>query len=269
MLKLTKGKISMGLDIMREIRNWPSIFLNYFKIIHNKFLIFCFRNGLTIKVRNIENKRDSSGIGMVWEVFIRRNYNPKGFEINEKDTVIDIGANIGIFSLYASKKAKFGKIYSYEPFDVHYKRFKDNIKINNANNILGFNLAICGENCKRDLFISEQSSGMHSLIINKDSKTKVSIDCITLKDVFEQNNIKRCDFLKIDCEGSEYEILYTSPKSVLSKIKKISLEFDTIDKEKKNGPELKKFLEKNGFDVAIRGEKNKQGIIHAKNKFLR
>jgi FkbM family methyltransferase len=231
---------------------------------HNKFLTFKFRKGSIIKIRNIENKEDTSGLGMIWEIFIRRNYTPRGFEINLKDTVIDIGANIGIFSLYASKIAKEGKIYSYEPFNIHYKRLSDNIQLNNLKNIFSFNLAVCEKKGKKDLFISNQSSGMHSLVFNNDSKEKISISCTTLKDIFKENKIKECNFIKIDCEGSEYNILYNSPKNVLNKIKKIALEFDNIDKEKRNCLQLKKFLEQNGFEVKIRGAQQHQGILYAK-----
>jgi len=263
MLNYIFGRINMSIDILRNIRNWPFIFLNYFKIIHSDYLMFRFRKGLVLNIRNIKNKGDTSGLGMVWEILIKKNYTPNGFEIHNTDIIIDIGSNIGVFSLYASKLAKEGEIYSYEPFNTHYSRLNENIKINNCKNIHAFNLAVCDKKGKRDLFISNQSSGMHSIIFKKNSKEKMSINCTTLKDIFKENKIKQCDLLKIDCEGAEYDILYNSPASILKKVKKIALEFDNID-EKRNSLELKRFLENKGFSVRINGEIEKQGILYAK-----
>jgi len=255
----------MGLIIAENIKTWPNIFLNYFGIIHSKYINFKFRRNGGIKIKNIENKEDTSGIAMVWEVFIKKNYCPKGMEIKNNDLVIDIGSNIGIFSIYASMKSPKGKIYSYEPFKTHYNRFLKNIELNNLKNINPNNLAVCRQKGKRELFINEKSSGMHSVIFKENSKNKAIINCTTLKDIFEINKIKKCNFLKIDCEGAEYEIIYNTPKNILCKIEKISLEFDNIDKKDKNCFSLKKFLEANNFKVTIKGANQHQGILYAKN----
>jgi len=266
MIKRFFGRLNLGLTIIKNLKNWPNIFFNYFGVIHNKFLTFKFRNGSEVKLRNILNKGDTSGIATIWEIFIKKNYTPKGFEINKDDTIIDIGANIGVFSLYSALKSINGKVYSYEPFETHYQRLTDNIKLNNLINIFPFNLAVCEKSGKRNLFISNQSSGMHSVVFDKNSSGTKMVNCTTLKDIFKQNNIKQCDFLKIDCEGAEYEIIYSTPKEIFKKIKKIALEFDNIDKEKKNCLELKNFLEKNNFEVRISGAEQHQGILYAKQK---
>ena len=264
MIRKILGRIKLGLTIIKHVRNWPNVFFNYFGIVHNKYINFKFRNGESIKIRNVENENDTSGLATIWEIFIMKNYSSKGMEIKNEDIIIDVGANIGVFSLYSSKRAKNGKVYAYEPFKTHYKRFLDNIKINNIKNISAFNLAVGGKKQKRELFINESSSGMHSLVFGENSKKKEIINCITLKDIFKENKIKKCDFLKIDCEGAEYEIIYNTPKEILKKIKKISLEFDNIDKEKKNCFFLKSFLEENGFKVNMRGENLHQGILYAR-----
>ena len=158
------GKIKIARDIILNVKNWPIVFSKIFKIIKSNVILFSFRNGLTLKIEKAKGKYETSGLATIWEIIIKRNYTPKGFEIKPEDCVIDIGANIGIFSLYAAKRAYKGKVYSYEPFNPHYNRFVKNISLNNLSNVKAFNLAISKKEGMRNLFISKISSGMHSLL---------------------------------------------------------------------------------------------------------
>lgn len=192
-----------------------------------------------------------------------KNYNPKGMEIKEKDVIIDIGANIGIFTIYSSFLAKRGKIYSYEPFKTHFNRLLENIKLNKIHNVKAFNQAVGGSRGKRNLNISNISSGMHSFFF-EGSGEKTSVECTTLKDIFDSNKIKRCDFLKIDCEGAEYEILYNLPTKYFKRLNKIALEWDNLDNKKSNIISLRNFLREKGFKVKVKGEGQTAGILYAK-----
>ena len=70
--------------------------------------------------------------------------------------------------------------------------------------------------------------------------------------------------MKIDCEGAEYEILYNTPNEIFKKIGKIALEWDNLDDKKMNVAYLRNFLEKRGFNVRVKGEDEKAGILYAK-----
>lgn len=79
------------------------------------------------------------------------------------------------------------------------------------------------------------------------------------------NTLSSVDFLKMDCEGAEYEIIKKTPKNILSKIKFIALEYHLKEQYAclPNSPlELIKKLEEAGFSVKIFNHQ----IIHAKNK---
>jgi hypothetical protein len=91
---------------------------------------------------------------------------------------------------------------------------------------------------------------------------KLEAACITraaavsLKDIFAKNKIPRVDFLKMDCEGAEYEILFNCQENILRKIDKIVIECHNTDKNKRL-LSLKKFLEDNKFRAKILyGDKN-------------
>ncbi|MGC9057583.1 MAG: FkbM family methyltransferase, partial [Candidatus Micrarchaeia archaeon] len=86
------------------------------------------------------------------------------------------------------------------------------------------------------------------------------VEVITLKDVFEQNNLKKIDILKIDTEGSEYNIL-SKAEQLLGKIHNILLEYHSRDDLEK----LLTLFKKNNFEV-VRADDGHIGIIIAKNR---
>ena len=214
MVKNLLGKLNLGWMIITHIKNWKHVFFNYFGISHNEYINFKFRDGKSVKIRNVKEKEDTSGLATICEIFLMNNYCPKEMKIKQKDIIIDIGANIGVFSIYASFKAPKGRVYSYEPFQIHYNRLLDNLRLNNLKNIFPSNLAVCKNKGKRNLFVNKECSGMHSIIFKNNSREKMVVNCTTLEDIFKENKVKQCDFLKIDCEGAEYEIIYSSKKEI-------------------------------------------------------
>jgi hypothetical protein len=74
------------------------------------------------------------------------------------------------------------------------------------------------------------------------------VQTTTLEGIFEKNRIEKCDLLKLDCEGSEFKIIYSTPKGIFDKISHIFLEYhDWIEGE--SSKELKNFLEKMRYKV--------------------
>ena len=143
-------------------------------------------------------------------------YNFDSINFKDGDVVIDIGGNVGMVSLYLAKKYPFLKIYAFEPVKQNYENFLKNIELNNINKdiIKVFNLAITKD--RRDVILTSpfnNSGGSNiydyhicSKILNNSSIGK----SITFDDIFTNNNISKCKLLKIDCEGAEYEILYSA-----------------------------------------------------------
>lgn len=160
------------------------------------------------------------------EVILDRQYEQIR-KLKEKDIVIDIGASIGDFSILASKNAK--KVYLFEIKDERILLMKKNIVQNKCSNI------------------------------DIDKKFVISLDPI-----FKEKQITKCNFLKIDCEGSEYEIIKNSSDNVLRKVDYIAFEIHLFNEAmKKQYKLLKKRLIKNGFTLI---EKNNS--VHNYLKFL-
>lgn len=159
-------------------------------------------------------------------------YNFDKIDFKDGDVVIDIGANVGMVSIYLAKKYPFLKIYSFEPVKQNYENLLRNIEINNIPNgiIIAENIAITKDRRNIDIITPLENSGGSSAILHCDSGYMVSninlnIKSITFDDIFEKYNIDKCKLLKIDCEGSEYEILYNANENNIKKCNNMRGEF--------------------------------------------
>ena len=181
-----------------------------------------------------------------------------------KPKIVDIGAHIGTFSIYAARKYPDGIIYSYEPDKKNYEKLVMNVTLNKIENVIPFNLAVGKINGKTLLYSDEKGSfgTVGSSLIKKQTKS-VEVSCITLDDILTINNIDPVDLLKIDCEGGEYDIIFNSNKKTFDKIKSISLEYHNVSNFK--GSDIEIFLKEQGYNVKrIPSKKNDRfGFIYA------
>ncbi len=269
----------MELDILKKITHRSKILLS---LVKDSFYIWKFSDwiqvwftnrrkeitikGLKFQIRNHNYLSKVTDIAMIFEII---HFNHYGIcDINPKDIVIDIGAHIGSFTLLASKKANKGKVLSYEPSQESFKLLKENVKINNGNNIILHNEAV-GKNSGEGYLFQHKNNAENSLY--KKSNNKKKIHLTTLAEIFRKYQLNKCDVLKLDCEGAEYDILFSSGNQ-LSKVKKIILEYHEptyfgID-NKYSVNSLMEFLKKKGFKVNVTKDTHYQGIIYAQQTNL-
>lgn len=133
--------------------------------------------------------------------------------VKNGDIVVDLGANIGYFTLLAAKLVgKEGRIYAFEPETKNYNYLSKNIRLNNYNNVLAIKKAVSDKNGKTKLYICEQDTGHHTINQYEGIKnykpnieTKenfVEIETVTLDDFLEDKE-KAVDIIKMDVEGAE------------------------------------------------------------------
>jgi FkbM family methyltransferase len=249
--------IKSFLKIIKTFKNWESYLLDFWMKKEGD-LTYYGRDGAVYPIRALTDDHY-----ILSEICVHDIYTPKGFELNEGDVVLDIGSHIGIFSIYASKKK--AKVYSFEPTKANYDRLTSNIEKNNLNNVSLFNLAVSDKKGQASFFVCNEKkfNARHSLYDPGKKSKKIIIQTTTLKEILKENKLSKIDFLKLDCEGAEYDILFNCPKEILSKIGKISMEFHDLD-EKRNGKKLKTFLEENGFKVSF--NKKLPDILYAKKR---
>jgi FkbM family methyltransferase len=130
------------------------------------------------------------------------------------DVVIDIGGHIGIFSCYLAKKYPFLKILAFEPIPVSHRMFRRNLTLNEIRNIRLYNLAVTSDRRELDMVVHLQGNtgGATANLGDLDLEGHARFRCssLTLDDIFQSFLIDSCKLLKIDCEGSEHEILLTA-----------------------------------------------------------
>lgn len=133
-------------------------------------------------------------------------YEKDGVVISNGDYLIDAGAHIGLFSIFASKKVgNQGKIYSFEPIKETRGILEKNIKANNINNVLIFKEALGKSNV--DLNFIMPSSLSESSGFFTGNYPKETVRQITLDELFKEQKIKKLDFIKADIEGMERDLL--------------------------------------------------------------
>jgi len=247
-------------DFFRLFKNWYARIFEFFELYPNSLVQYRMRNGLVYFVR-----QKTSDVSSIIEPLGSKGY-LKFFNISPKDTVIDIGANIGGFSIYAADAATKGIVYAFEPVENNFIMLQKNIQANNIKNIKTFRKGVLGKEKKTRIFLAKRNSN-HSIFKKEKNSGSILASFTSLPKIFSENRIGRCDFLKIDCEGAEYDILMTCPEDTLKKIAKIAVEVHE-PKGVKNRFKLKSFLEKNGFKTILEEEKERlgktgRGIIYA------
>lgn len=214
-------------------------------------------NGKTTRILNLRSgisfhNSDNNTLSIFREIFIKEVYTKNLVAIDENDIVFDIGANVGVFSLYASR-VKGVKVYGFEPHPKNFEKFTNNVKVNNIDNIDCFNNALGLENEDR-VMIEGNIPGGHK-VSKRDSKEEFSkemltVQSITLDSFLKKMNISQIDFLKLDCEGAEGEIITSLGVEGLKKIKKVAIEFHD-NHSILNHEEIINYLKKAGFETNL------------------
>jgi FkbM family methyltransferase len=206
---------------------------------------------------------DSNLPVLIEEIFFTQDY-LKYFTIDKNDIVVDIGANIGVFSIFASARTD-NKVYAFEALRSNIDFLNKNIAVNQIKNIIPIEMAVCGRTGNAHLFLSGLSGGHYLCDANTriNSAHFITVPATTLEQIFSDYRIARINFLKIDCEGSEGVIFTSTGWEYFKRIDKIAVEFhDTISLLNRYG--LEKHLKQYGFKTRMRSfRKTSCGYIYA------
>jgi FkbM family methyltransferase len=209
------------------------------------------------------------------EIFMSDVYSIKEItnELNEDSVVLDIGANVGFFSLLLLSKKRVKRIIAFEPIPINIQALKRTIS---ENKLLQEKLALVEKavtgNPVGDLTLyldNEKELTENASVISGFESThaeKLIVPSITLTQIFQENGLSQIDFVKMDCEGSEFDILYHTEISLLKKIKKMILEVHDMDTQKNNTEYMSQFLRSAGFEISYYRLSGKSHVISAHRK---
>jgi FkbM family methyltransferase len=192
---------------------------------------------------------NSSDILVLWEVWKLKEYCSFGFSINPTDVVIDIGAHIGAFAVFAAQRARKGKVIACEPFRENYELLLENMRLNDVDNLAALNVAVSEKNGVAR-FTVPASNGALGSFFQEEHGEQLSVRTLTLDHLVQTHKLDRIDMLKIDAEGAEYPILFHSSQSTLKMIRHLILEYHDFKDSTYLHEELEDFLRLNGFKVA-------------------
>lgn len=234
-------------------------------------------DGLNFLVRASNIKSKMTDTFAIMETVHHRLYNRRffddEFQIGSEDTVIDIGGYIGSFALPAAKCAPRGRVISFEPSPENFRQYEINLRLNEVRNVQVFNVGVASSDRKITLFLDHMNPASNSIYLRSDQSKEancVEREALSLPTLFARHGIESCDFLKVDCEGAEYEILMSLDRAMLDRIAKIACELHEpvyygVTNPAHTPPNLVRFLEANGFTVYRKSVNPYLGMLYAAN----
>jgi FkbM family methyltransferase len=143
-------------------------------------------------------------------------YNFSDINFEAGDIAFDIGAHVGTVSIHLAKMHPAIKIYAFEPAKINFDNLCRNIELNGMTNITPINAAVTFDGRDLSFVVRATQSQTHhavsSALHQRNDRTAITdietIPSVSLQKFCAEQKITQIKLLKIDCEGSEYEILY-------------------------------------------------------------
>lgn len=184
-----------------------------------------------------------------YENLICRHYLLNGITLRPRDTVVDIGGNIGSFAvLAASIVGPSGRVVSIEPASATFARLKENVALNDLANVACVQGAIDANPGTLTLHIDPKSALSSAFGVNATEGGQYeTVQSFTLGQILEQEKIDWVHLLKVDCEGAEYGIFDSLSPELARRIDQISMEVHPVVGRKFG--DIEKRLKELGFEV--------------------
>lgn len=152
----------------------------------------------------------------------------KGSEGSDNAVILDIGANVGVFSIVAGAGYK-GQVHAFEPIQNNRQQLQRNLEINNLENVVLMPYAVGCRDGNTELVIEAgQSVSARAPRYRSDRHARrVNAQVRSLGRVLQELDNKIIDLIKMDCEGCEHEILRSLSKEDVKKVRAMTFEIHT------------------------------------------
>ena len=206
-----RNRVEYAPNIPRVYRNWwawplPKLGVN---------TVLELRNGLRFSVR-----AGTTDLAVLNEAVFMNPYLASGHvELREDSVVMDVGANLGDFAIQAAARCPRGRVYAVEPMSEYSSLLETNQKLNRLSNLEIVRVALGDHEGEISLSIAGAESTAH---FNRTARTETA-RLTTLPQLMRDCGLERIDLLKMDCEGSEWDIL-PAARAALPRIRQICME---------------------------------------------
>ena len=200
-----------------ETRQWPSVSAAYLSLSRLQYpYLLRLHHGEQIRIEELTDLK------AFWQIFLRRVYRVQA----DDKVIMDLGANIGVFTLYAARCAPHAKVLSLEPFPSTFGRLVITVRGHNLDDrVKCLNFAATGTDGARVMPDASVPSQRRALASAANGEEGTQVTGRTLEALLSENQLPQVDLLKMDIEGSEYEVLLSTPRSVLARIRRIAMEY--------------------------------------------
>ena len=217
------------------------------------------------------------------DIFEKQIYLKNGITLSEGDYVFDVGANIGMFSLFASQQCKGIRLYSFEPAPPLFEILSHNLVANGFNARL-FNCGISNQEGTANFTFYPNSSGMSSfyadhneekaalrdIMLNQLQQGMTGMDRVlryaddlleerlksqtyecrlrTVSEIMREEQVPRIDLMKVDVQKSELDVVAGIQEDDWPRIKQIVIEVHDINGRLR---QMKELLQARGYAVVV------------------
>lgn len=190
--------------------------------------------------------RGDDDMSVIDEFFVDKMYRTiEPIITNTKNIILDVGAHIGCFSVYARKLNSVSPIIAIEPEPNNFEILKENLKLNHCKNIITKQTALVGTNKKTiELYLNKDSHN-HSTFY--ETKESISVSATNLEELIRKNKLEKIGILKIDIEGEEFSVIKNIKPDTWKLIENIILEYH--DFRGNNHNDLENIIRSKGFSV--------------------
>ncbi len=207
-------------------------------------------------------RADSNDFHIFHRIFLRDEYRLDELPAR-LGCVVDLGANVGLFAARVAQRAE--RVLCYEPVPANFAQLERNVA--GFAHVQPFRAAVSGTTGTLRIYqpSSEALSGRHSAFADVNAHLTERYDevpAFSLDEVFERNAISACDLLKIDVEGSEYEILHGASDATLARTARIYGEYHDVspDDPRTRIAAFADYLRERGYTVLVQPHRRKQNL---------
>ncbi|MEY4385775.1 MAG: hypothetical protein RLY20_1058 [Verrucomicrobiota bacterium] len=179
------------------------------------------------------------------EIFVFGIYSRVNDDVRKAQVVIDVGANVGLFAVYAASMNRNAVIHAFEPFPNNLEQLNRNLALNPGHRVTPHLAAVSDKSGSATLYFTPGDDSGCSLSQAKGES--LTVKTVGINELFQHCGVKRCDLLKMDCEGSELPILEAASPDVLGKIGAIIMEYHN----EAEVPRLCEILAQNGLKPEV------------------